>query len=134
MTFDGRRILRLHAGFLLLLTPTLTLATYAGIFMGWGPYSGFSDTPLVAVGLAQAYPLMGLVAVAIWIGSRGQAPWRYSVLAIAAHAVPLSALFAFWAPISESAIGPTMPLSLLIHGTGIAVEALSLGFAYNKGS
>lgn len=128
MTINGRLVLRIHAGFLMILTPLLTAAAYVGFFLKLGPYAGFADDPLVIVGLAQAYLLMGLVAIAVWQGSRGPAHWTYSLLAIAAHCIPLSALALFWGPIAGSAIGATIPLSLLIHGTGIAVETLSLRF------
>ncbi len=129
MKLNARRILRLHAALLVVLAVSLTLAAYLGVFLGKGPFGGFAENPLVVIGLAQAYPLMGLVAATIWMGSRGPTPWRFSILAIAAHCVPLSALVLFWGPIRQSSIGYTIPLSLLIHGAGITVEAISLRIA-----
>ncbi len=134
MTLDGRCILRWHAGFLMTLTPILTVGTYVGVFTGMGPYGGLAENPMAVAGLAQAYPLMGLVAVAMWMGSRGPAPRRFSLLAIAAHCIPLSALAMLWGPIMASPIAPAIPLSFLIHGGGIAAELCSFAFASRDGS
>ena len=130
MTFDGRRILRGHAGFLMVLTPCLTIGTYIGLYTGRGPYGGLAEMPMAIVGLAQAYPLMGLVAVAMWMGASGPSPHRFSWLAIAAHCVPLSALAMLWEPITASPIAPAIPLSFLIHGGGISAELVSLRSGY----
>jgi hypothetical protein len=132
MSIDGRGILRWHAGFLMTLTPLLTLGAYVGLFTGSGPYGGLAENPIAVSGLAQAYPLMGLVAVAMWMGSPGPAPRRFSLLAIAAHCVPLSALAMLWGPIMASSIAPAIPLSFLIHGGGIAAELLSLRNGYDS--
>ncbi len=91
-----------------------------------------AENPIAVSGLAQAYPLMGLVAVAMWMGSPGPAPRRFSLLAIAAHCVPLSALAMLWGPIMASSIAPAIPLSFLIHGGGIAAELLSLRNGYDS--
>jgi hypothetical protein len=110
----------------------LTVGAYAGLFTGAGPYGGLSDNPMAVAGLAQAYPLMGLVAVAMWMGSHGPTPRRFSLLAIAAYCVPLSALAMLWDPIMASSIAPAIPLSFLIHGGGIAAEILSLRNGYGS--
>ncbi len=126
MTVNGPLILKSHAMMLMALTPVLTVATYLGWFMGLGPYAGLDDNPMAIVGLVQAYPLMGLVAVAMWIGAHGDFPQRYSVLAIAAHCIPFSALIIMWRPIMDSPIASAIPFSFLIHGGGIIAEAISL--------
>ncbi len=130
MRLDGRRILRWHATFLMILTPILTCATYFGGFTGFGPYGGLAGNDMAIVGLVQAYPLMGLVAVSMWMGSRGSAAKRYSVLAIAAHCVPFSALLMLWGPIMDSPIASAIPLSFLIHGGGVAAELVSMKLGY----
>lgn len=130
MTGNGRLILRRHAIALMVLTPTLTCMTYFGGFTGYGPYGGLSGNDMAIVGLVQAYPLMGLVAVSMWMGAKCTAPWHYSVLAIAAHCIPVSALVMLWGPIMDSPIAPAIPLSFLIHGGGIAAELMSLKLGF----
>jgi hypothetical protein len=130
VNLNGRRILRWHAAALMTLTPILTCATYLGGFTGIGPYGGLAGNDMAIVGLVQAYPLMGLVAASMWMGSRGSAPWRYSALAIAAHSIPFSALLMLWSPIMDSPIASAIPLSFLIHGGGISTELLSLKTGY----
>ncbi len=110
--------------------PALTFATYLGEATGAGPYGGLAGNDMAIVGLVQAYPLMGLVAVSMWMGSHGSAPARYSVLAMAAHCIPISALLMLWAPIMDSPIAPAIPISFLIHGGGIAAEMVSLRLGY----
>ncbi|TFL16337.1 hypothetical protein [Jannaschia formosa] len=116
----------------MILTPCITIGAYVGVFTGRGPYGGLAENPLAVSGLAQAYPLMGLVAVAMWTGAQDPAPRRFSLLAIAAHCVPLSALAMLWGPIMASPISPAIPLSFLIHGGGIAAELLSLRAGYGQ--
>lgn len=130
--FDGRSILRGHAAFLMILTPCLTIGSYLGLATGRGPDGGLADNPMAISGLVQAYPLMGLVGLAMWMGASGQAPHRFSKLAIAAHCVPLSALTLLWEPIMASPIAPAIPLSFLIHGGGIAAELLSLRLGHGR--
>jgi len=112
------------------LTPILTCATYFGGFTGIGPYGGLAGNDMAIVGLVQAYPLMGLVAASMWMGSRGSAPWRYSVLAIAAHYIPISALVMLWSSIMDSPIAPAIPFSFVILGGGITAELISLKLGY----
>jgi hypothetical protein len=57
---------------------------------------------------------------------------RFSLLAIAAHCVPLSPLAMLWGPIMASSIAPAIPLSFLIHGGGIAAEFVSLRVGYGQ--
>ena len=130
MRWTGRQILRGHALCLLALTPTLTVLSYVGVLTGRGPYGGLAENPLAVSGLAQAYPLMGLIGMVMWVGARGPAPHRASRLAIAAHCVPLSALAMLWGPIMASSIGPAIPFSFAIHGCGIAAELLSVRRGY----
>ncbi len=134
MKFNGRQILQWHGKALMILTPILTCATYFGGFTGMGPYGGLSGNDMAIVGLVQAYPLMGLVAVSMWMGSGGCTPRRYSVLAIAAHCVPVSALMMLWGPIMDSPIAPAIPLSFVIHGGGILAELVSLKLGYGAKS
>lgn len=130
MKLNGRHILGWHAASLMTLTPVLTCATYLGGATGVGPYGGLAGNDMAIVGLVQAYPLMGLVAVSMWMGSRGSAPWRYSALAIAAHCIPFSALVILWAPIMESPIAAAIPFSFVIHGSGILAELMSFRLGY----
>lgn len=116
----------------MLLTLILTNGAFLGYFAGWGPFRGLVANPEAFAGLAQAYPLMCLVAVAVWFGSRSNAPKRYSLLAIAAHCVPLSVLAVLWVPISTSAIAPPVTLSFLIHGGGIVAELISICLGYEE--
>jgi hypothetical protein len=132
MTVDRRIILRGHAAFLMLLTFILTTLTYVGFHAGVGPYADLADPPLILVGYVQAYPLMGLVGVAMWIGSYGATPGRFSLLAIAAHLIPLFTLATMWEPVMASSIASKLPLSFAIHGGGIAAELVSQVFGRDE--
>jgi len=128
MILDRRKILRCHAVFLMLLTSALTILVYLGLFAGLGPYADLADPPLILVGYVQAYPLMGLVGAALWMGSHSLSPKRFSLLAIAAHLVPVATLVTMWEPIINSSIASKLPLSFVIHGGWIATELLSQVF------
>lgn len=126
MSGSGNTLLRLHGAALMLITSCFTLGVYTGIFLEIGPYSALSGMPMVAGGLAQAYPLMGLIGLCLWTGARSDRPRFFSLVGIAAHCALLVAYMAFWSSMMESPLRGAVPLGLSIHGFGIGLELVAL--------
>jgi len=123
----SQSILKIHAIFLVILTIALTIAGFVGMNTGMGPFNWLRDIPMALVGLMQAYLLMLLIGVSLWIGSGGERIWRWSVIAIAAHCIPLLAIFSLWNVLAAGGYLGIATYSYFIHGTWITVEAISLG-------
>lgn len=130
MKIDGRKLIRIHAGALMLITITFTIAAYLGFYTGIGPYGVLSEEPLVIAGLVQAYPLMGLVALCMWYGAEGARPGFYSAVGIAAHAFPLLVYLFLWTELLNGPLAAAIPFGLSIHliGTALEIGALVRGY------
>ncbi|MCG8351560.1 MAG: hypothetical protein MI924_27655 [Chloroflexales bacterium] len=127
MNRTSRLILKIHAAFLMILTVSLTIAGFVGLNTGMGPYSWLRDFPTALVGLMQAYLLMLLIGVSVWIGANGERIWRWSVIAIAAHCIPLLAIFSLWNVLADAGLLGITMYSYVIHGAWILIETISLG-------
>ncbi|MCB0063757.1 MAG: hypothetical protein KDE19_16655 [Caldilineaceae bacterium] len=122
----SRLILKIHAVFLMILPVVLTIAGFVGMNAGVGPYTWLQAIPMTLVGLMQAYLLMMLIGVSMWLGAHGERVWRWSVIAIAAHAVPLLTIIALWNVLAAGGYLGIANYSYVIHGTWIAIELASL--------
>jgi hypothetical protein len=74
----------------------------------------------------RAYLLMLLIGVTMWIGAKGEAIWRWSVISIVAHCIPLLAIFSLWNVLADGGYLGMTVYSYFIHGVWIAIEAISL--------
>lgn len=70
-----RRLLRIHGSILTLVALASGVATTVGWLSGTGQFGFMQQTPMIWVGLIQAYLLMAIIAVLLILGS-GQANAR----------------------------------------------------------
>ena len=91
----SRTVLRLHGSFLILLTGFLITVSLIGTFRGVGVMAVLYTYPLVEGGLFQAYGLMMLIGIVLWIGSFQENPGKWHVVGFLAHLSPLLANFIF---------------------------------------
>ena len=85
-------ILRTHSVVLMLVALASTANAIAGHLGGIGVYGFLRDNPLAYVGLHQAYLLMLVVAITMWLGAAEANTRRWHVIAILAHSAVLSAV------------------------------------------
>jgi hypothetical protein len=91
-----------------------------------GPFRFLLQNPAAEIGLLQAYLLMAAIGAVLLVGSFAARIARFDALGIAAHCVPLLALFTFQ-PLVVSFMGPhTVLASAGIHGTFITLETVAL--------
>jgi hypothetical protein len=84
-----RRVLRIHASFLLVLTVVNTILAMVGWAVGKGPFALWQAEPFAAVGLFQAYLIMFVVGVALWFGSGlDKNLWQWDLVGLLAHLPP----------------------------------------------
>lgn len=117
------RITLTHASILIVIGLGFAANTIAGGLFGSGLYPFLLTNHMACIGLIQAYLLMSVIGLSIWIGYRTSAVFSrgWHVLAMVAHLPPLSALVFFGATTPELTV-PVIIGSLLIHFTGIGFE------------
>lgn len=119
-------LLKVHAGFLIVLTLALSGGAFLGVYGGAGPFAWTAEAQIAVPGLMQAYFLMLLVGIVMWVGAKAGDTRPFHWLGIGAHLVPLSLLPVFWGILAPYGATETAPASFVIHGGWIAVEASSL--------
>jgi len=92
-----------------------------------------STYPLVEVGLFQAYSLMMLAGIVMWIGSFQNNPGKWHVVGFLAHLSPLLANFIFADILVTSGLpGTTPPGTIPLHGSLMLVELTALIHYFSK--
>ena len=118
----SRIVLRLHGSFLILLTSAMIVLSSLGTFWGVGIFDWLQSNPMADVGLFQAYSLMMLAGIVLWIGSFQENPWIWDLIGLLAHVPPFLANFVFADVLAEVALPSTIPL----HGFFILLELFTL--------
>lgn len=125
---DGLRrvVLRVHGTVLIALCVMNLIIITIGYNGGGGLYGLLPEQPLGFGGLWQAYGIMLVIGVTLWIGSFQPQPRKFDLIGLIAHVPTLFALFAF--PESYAAVfdGNLAALSMPIHIGWIAVETFAL--------
>src|SRR6266540_4950595 len=106
----NRIVLRFHGTFLILLTILLIGLSSLGTFRGTGVFDWLHSNPMADVGLFQAYSLMMLVGVVLWIGSYQEQLWIWDLIGLCAHIAPLLANFIFADVLAKTGLPSTIPL------------------------
>lgn len=118
----SRLVLRGHGTFLLLLTALMLVMSTVGTFRGAGPFAFLHPNRLAHVGLFQAYALMMVVGIVLWMGSYDARPLKWDVIGLLAHLPPLLASFIFAGTLEQIDTPSTIPL----HGFFILLETSAL--------
>ncbi len=122
-----RRILRIHGTFLFILTIAATANTLIGWSLGKGPYALWHEQQFAAAGLFQAYLLMFIIGIVLWMGSKqGQDLWQWNLIAILAHLPPLSVNFIFAELFASYGFQSISTISTLLHTIWIVVELFAI--------
>ena len=122
-----RRILRIHAWFLFVLTIAATINTMVGWSLGRGLYALWHEQQFAAVGLFQAYLLMFVVGIVLWLGSNQQSDlWKWDLIGFLAHLPPLAVNFIFADLFASYSFQGTSLVSITIHMVWISVELFAI--------
>jgi hypothetical protein len=128
-----RRILRIHGTFLFFLTIAATINTMVGWSSGKGLYALWHEQQFAAVGLFQAYLLMFVIGVVLWLGSTQQSNlWKWDLIGVLAHLPPLAVNFIFADLFASYGFQGTSLISITIHVVWISVELFAILFKGNR--
>jgi hypothetical protein len=125
MTPIRRTITRVHAVVLMLVSLSAMAVSVAGHFGGVGVYGFLRDNPIGYGGLYQAYLLMGIIAITLWLGASQANTLRWHIVGLLAHLPPLTGLLLLWSDFSAVAGTPVGIGSLAFHLLWIVVEAIA---------
>ena len=122
-----RRILRIHSTFLFFLTIAATLNTMVGWSSGKGLYALWHEQQFAALGLFQAYLLMFVVGIVLWLGSNQQTDlWKWDLIGLLAHLPPLSVNFNFADLFASYGFQSTSLVSITLHRIWISSELFAI--------
>ncbi|MCH8329995.1 MAG: hypothetical protein IH946_01220 [Bacteroidetes bacterium] len=131
---DSKRklILRIHGSFIIFLGIALTANSMVGTFLGVGKFAFLSEMPFALVGLMQAYLLIAVIGIALWMGSYHPDPRKWHLIGALAHVPPLAANIIFFGLFVEMDMEWASYIGTTIHCTFIIVESIS--FLYRGSS
>lgn len=122
-----RRILRIHGTFLFFLTIAATINTMLGWSLGNGLYALWHEQQFAAAGLFQAYLLMFVIGIVLWLGSQQQIDlWKWDLIGLLAHLPPLAVNFIFADLFASYGFQGTSLVSITIHMVWISVELFAI--------
>ena len=125
-------VLRIHGVFLLIVTFLNTIISLIGLKTGEGVFAFIKAIPMAEVGLFQAYLLMMLIGLILLMNAGSENSWRYDLIGVAAHLIPLSALFLFQDVVKEVMGMRIFIASATIHIPWIVIELITSYLQYNK--
>jgi hypothetical protein len=125
---DGLRrvVLRIHGTLLFVVTSVNTVIITIGYNNGTGMYGMLPEQPIGFGGLYQAYAIMFVVGIALWIGSYQPHPRRWDIIGLLAHVPSLAGNIFFPHVFDQVLDGHVVLVSSPIHGTFIALESFAL--------
>jgi hypothetical protein len=121
----SRRVLRAHAVAIFVMTGLLTIISTVGLTRGQGLYSFLQPNPWAYIGLAQAYWLMAVVGLGLWIGASQANPRPWHLIGALAHGMPIALNIIFFNLIASSGIGNAALLGLTFHCIFSALEVVA---------
>jgi|KBSSwiStaDraftv2_1062776.scaffolds.fasta_scaffold102900_2 hypothetical protein len=122
-----RRILRVHGTFLFFLTIAVTINTMVGWSLGKGPFALWHEQQFAAVGLFQAYLLMFVIGIVLWVGSKQeQGLWKWDLIGLLAHLPPLAVNFIFASLFASYGFQSTSLISISLHVIWISTELFAI--------
>jgi len=122
-----RRILRIHGTFLFFLTVAVTINTMVGWSLGKGPFALWHEQQFAAVGLFQAYLLMFVIGIVLWVGSKQEKGlWKWDLIGLLAHLPPLAVNFIFADLFASYGFQSTSLISITLHVIWISTELFAI--------
>ncbi|HLO16854.1 MAG TPA: hypothetical protein VK206_18615 [Anaerolineales bacterium] len=122
-----RRILRIHASFLIIVTVINTILSMVGWAFGKGPFALWQEEQFAVVGLFQAYLIMLVIGIALWFGSNLESGlWKWDLIGLLAHLPPLAVNFIFADLFSAYHFRSISIFSITFHAIFISLELFAI--------
>ena len=120
-----KRILRIHGAILILVGIALTVNSTLGTYHGVGKFSFLQDNEFALVGLFQAYLLMAIIGLVLWLGATITGIRKFHIIGALAHLPPLAANIMFWHLFSDLGITTLTTIGTTFHCVFIFIETVA---------
>lgn len=120
-----KKILRIHGSILILIGIALTVNSTLGTYLGIGKFSFLQDNEFALVGLFQAYLLMTIIGVTLWIGTTNTGIRKFHIIGALAHFPPLVANIMFWHLFSDMGMTRLAIIGTTFHCLFICIETVA---------
>ena len=120
-----KTIVRIHGTVLLLVPTGLTIYVTRSRVKGTGVYGFLHESLWGWIGLAQAYMLMSVLGLVLWIGSMQGSLKKWDLVGALAHLPPFAVVLASWRSLSKLGYRPVAIGSLVFHCVFITLELLT---------
>ena len=120
-----KKILRIYGSILILICIALTVNSTIGTYLGVGKFSFLQNNEFALVGLFQAYLLMSIIGIALWIGSTSSEVRKFHIIGALAHFPPLAANIIFWHLFAELGLTTLAIIGITFHCLFICIETIA---------
>ena len=120
-----KKILRIHGSILIVIGIALTVNAVIGTYLGVGKFSFLMDNEFALVGLFQAYLLMAIIGVSLWIGTTSAGIRKFHIIGVLAHFPPLAANIMFWHLFSGMGMTTLSIIGTTFHCLFICIETVA---------
>ena len=120
-----KKILRIHGSILIIIGIVLSVNSTIGTYLGVGKFSFLQDNEFALVGLFQAYLLMGIIGVALWIGSSTAGIRKFHIIGALAHLPPLAANIMFLHLFTGMGMTTIAAIGTTFHCLFIGIETVA---------
>ncbi len=120
-----KKILRIHGSILIVIGIALTVNATIGTYLGVGKFSFLKDNEFALVGLFQAYLLMAIIGVSLWIGTTSAGIRKFHIIGALAHFPPLAANIMFWHLFSGMGMTTLATIGTTFHCLFICIETVA---------
>jgi len=120
-----KKILRIHGSILILIGVALTVKSTIGTYIGVGLFSFLQDNEFALVGLFQAYLLMAIIGISLWLGSASKGIRKFHIIGALAHCPPLAAIITFWHLFSNMGMTTVAAIGTTFHCLFICIETFA---------
>ncbi len=121
----SRRVLRAHGTAIFVMTGVLMTISTIGVSSGQGLYGFLQGSPWANIGLVQAYWLMGLGGVSLWIGAAQEQPRLWHLVGALVHVVPIALNLGYYDLIASSSVGNAALFGLAFHSIFTVAEIVA---------
>jgi predicted Abi (CAAX) family protease len=133
--FSGfrRRLLQIHGSILGVVALGSAVATTIGWRTGTGVFGFMHASPMVWVGLIQAYLLMTIIAVLLVLGARQPNPRKWNVVGALAHCPPLIAALSSLDVFASMGALRLVRVAIVFHFVWFFLEAFAAAYPDTRG-
>ncbi len=121
-----KKLLRVHGSILIFIGVALTINSTIGTYLGIGIFSFLQKNEFALIGLFQAYLLMAVIGIVLWMGSTQENMRKWHLIGALAHIPPLTAIIMFWSHFVSMEVDSIVMFVAIFHCVLMGTESVFL--------